>query len=1166
MIKILQLSDLHIVNDANGLNLTNALLQMAEKTFKPLPKGKKLLVITGDFHFYYEDNYNTTIDFIKKIVKAMGIELKKDVFLIPGNHDVSPAKDKMERMNQENAVFRVNYDISLLQDDLYIELLINRFNAYSNFCRQLGIYSEDELPGAVHVRTWRRKLNILHLNTCLVADGSKDDQLIDTKSVNMLTKKGRLPYIAIGHNSFFDLHEDVKVSLSAKFFSLNVRAYLCGDRHKTETDRYQQHIILQSGYGDRKAIPNIVCCKSSTDVKDDYSDVGCMIHVWDEESGNVGLNTLRWYANIDQSKFEINNAPDVYSLSNSIGVSEASSAKFVDNQPDIDPCVLENYRQYIRRHCSEIELNGLPTQDTDAARKYELSKLFVPLRFKVRDESFDDKIFDDVNDEILHLGSDSLKKIIENRRIGKEIFLYLMPDVELSHFIPKDGNFKYLVLAAPGGGKTTLLKRIASAYCFPDEYLADSALTERELFPIWIRCRDIQDKEYSIWKAIKEIPGLGEWSPNGETVDPFIKLVGHHIEKGTALLLIDGLDEIGSDQGRQSFVEHLSGFIGHNPKVNVIITSREKGFSIVSNNLFHDFLTFRVDDLDNGEIKKLCNNWFTLVYGNDEKIRSDADKLVNRILKHERIKRLAKNPLMLTTLLLVDRRTGSLPTKRAGLYYEATNVLLERWNAEYHDKGKIDLDEAKYQLAYVAFEMTQHYEKYRNRICKSDLIKLLRKVREECSNLVSGNIGSIDDVINVVERRSALLVQTGVERMEDGHTEPIYEFQHLTFQEYLAAFAVSSNCYPGVKPLTKKGSVLEQSILQANMKEVILLCATMDSECAVNLSQAIENMIDIITKSSDRDRLCEILLSFVADEAPLSRDDIQVILESCQKYGFRQSFVELLRQIVSGKYMDNLQSFFNQYDTDNNDGYDCYSSLILILLGEIDDPYKYFIDNRFSTDDMTRAKAFSLLTNVFFLDSKKLSSLDDENKREIKESAINVLSDSNLRVAEAAFELLYMGSFINSIEDLLKYVDRLVEYICRYNSVPRIIRIDDIKSDNEFREITVNNHLTGDAMTYIIKVIVENNAPSRYDYYEHLTLLFTAAVSSNQNNMIQKLFSVIYQERTKILPEIANNTVEKRCVHLLERLICSCPSSTTEAKDAIKEYREKIENNYMAND
>ena len=1151
MIKILQLSDLHIVNDANGFNLTNALLQMAEDTFKSLPKGSKLLVITGDFHFYNEEDYDSTIAFIKKMVKAMGIEIKKDVFLIPGNHDVSPAKDKMERMNQENAVFRVNHEISLLQDDGYLKMLISRFNAYSDFCRRLGIYSDEEVPGAVHVRTWRRKLKILHLNTCLVADGSKDDQLIDTKTVNMITKKGRLPYIALGHNSFFDLHEDVKVSLSAKFFSLNVRAYLCGDRHKIETDRYQQHIILQSGYGDRKAIPNIVCCKSSTDVKDNYSDVGCMIHVWDEDSGKVELDTLRWYAEIDQSKFEINSTPDVYRLSDSIGVREVSSGNFADNQPDIDPSVLENYRHYIRRRCSEIELNGLPSQDTDAARKYELSKLFVPLRFKVRDKELEEKL--------RPYGSD-LGELFFNKG---ELFFN---KIELSDFVPKDGNFKYLVLAAPGGGKTTLLKRIASAYCFPDEYLADSALTERELFPIWIRCRDIQDKEYSIWKAIKEIPGLGEWSPNGETVDPFIKLVGHHIEKGTALLLIDGLDEIGSDQGRQSFVEHLSGFIGHNPKVNVIITSREKGFSIVSNNLFHDFSTFRVDDLDNGEIKKLCNNWFTLVYGNDEKIRSDADKLVNRILKHERIKRLAKNPLMLTTLLLVDRRTGSLPTKRAGLYYEATNVLLERWNAEYHDKGKIDLDEAKYQLAYVAFEMTQHYEKYRNRICKSDLIKLLRKVREECSNLVSGNIGSIDDVINVVERRSALLVQTGVERMEDGHTEPIYEFQHLTFQEYLAAFAVSSNCYPGVKPLTKKGSVLEQFILQANMKEVILLCATMDSECAVNLSQAIENMIDIITKSSDRDRLCEILLSFVADEAPLSRDDIQVILEYCHKYGFRQSFVELLRQIVSGKYMDNLQSFFNQYDTDNNDGYDFYSSLILLLLGEIDDPYKYFIDNRFSTDDMTRAKAFSLLTNVFFLDSKKLSSLDDENKREIKESAINVLSDSNLRVAEAAFELLYMGSFINSIEDLLKYVDRLVEYICRYNSVPRIIRIDDIKSDNEFREITVNNHLTGDAMTYIIKVIVENNALSIYDYYEHLTLLFTAAVSSNQNNMIQKLFSVIYQERTKILPEIANNTVEKRCVHLLERLICSCPSSTTEAKDAIKEYREKIENNYMAND
>lgn len=315
MIKILQLSDLHIKSDSYENNFSRLLLRTTKEEFASLPRGKKLLIITGDFHLYNEIDYHKTFDFLKTLSDTMGIDRKEDLFIIPGNHDVNPSEEKREKINQDNLVKAVKSDISLLQEDTYIDMLLERFNKYAAFCRSLGVYSDAEAPEAVHLRTWRDQLRILHINTCLVADGKeKDKQLLDTKTLTGLESNTKLPCIALGHNSFFDLHENVKRQTEAAFYGLDVRAYLCGDRHKIETDRYQQQIVLESGYGGRRSIPNIVCVRSSADVRDDFSDVGCFIHDWDESSGKVNLTRLIWNPQIDQSKFIHSLESDVYNL------------------------------------------------------------------------------------------------------------------------------------------------------------------------------------------------------------------------------------------------------------------------------------------------------------------------------------------------------------------------------------------------------------------------------------------------------------------------------------------------------------------------------------------------------------------------------------------------------------------------------------------------------------------------------------------------------------------------------------------------------------------------------------------------------------------------------------------------------------------------------------
>jgi len=95
------------------------------------------------------------------------------------------------------------------------------------------------------------------------------------------------------------------------------------------------------------------------------------------------------------------------------------------------------------------------------------------------------------------------------------------------------------------------------------------------------------------------------------------------------------------------------------------------------------------------------------------------------------------------------------------------------------------------------------------------------------------------DLVEVLERRSSLLIEAGHVRI-DGRELPVYEFRHLTFQEYLAGLALVDGRFPGhekgvrlagrVAPLA--GVVREQdtrfgspeSVVTANWREPLRLC------------------------------------------------------------------------------------------------------------------------------------------------------------------------------------------------------------------------------------------------------------------------------------------------------------------------------------------------------
>ena len=295
MIYVLHISDLHLVVNPEWNNMKKVILQHVEEKLKNVSEKEKLLIITGDFHNFKDNNYEQAEEFLPELIKAMGIKPDRDVFVVPGNHDVFKEADT--DFVRDDAINTLKQEPSELYKKERLNKLLLFYEPYIEFVKKIGIYKDDcdKLPVCVHMRRWegREKLNILHLNTTIVADDKeKKNQMLDTNTATKLYDdlcKDDLPCLAIGHNSFFDLIEKQKSELRAVLENGNVSAYLCGDRHKKTTNPDEKYINFSSG----TSIPNVVSYRTSSDENDDYSDFGMIWHIINE-NGQVDLEYLKW--------------------------------------------------------------------------------------------------------------------------------------------------------------------------------------------------------------------------------------------------------------------------------------------------------------------------------------------------------------------------------------------------------------------------------------------------------------------------------------------------------------------------------------------------------------------------------------------------------------------------------------------------------------------------------------------------------------------------------------------------------------------------------------------------------------------------------------------------------------------------------------------------------
>ena len=295
----IHISDLHFFVESDTNILLADLKTLAERL------SPSFMIITGDLRNIKTKEYDQALDILPKILSIFNLK-KKDVFMVPGNHDVSALMEKSYRSSRTKIINKIvakqkasisgNYNA--LSDFLYDghAPLIDAFDEYSSFVKKFyygsGLKSDDDRltssTGVFSIK-WMNKINIVHLNTALISNGKHDHkQMCDINGLTKCSIDSKLPTIMIGHHNLADIY-DSQVERILRIAELkNISAYFSGDIHKFELG----NIDLRKPY-DR--LPCYSCPKSVPQAGDSYSEIGLMYYTWNPElDSKVEVQAFGW--------------------------------------------------------------------------------------------------------------------------------------------------------------------------------------------------------------------------------------------------------------------------------------------------------------------------------------------------------------------------------------------------------------------------------------------------------------------------------------------------------------------------------------------------------------------------------------------------------------------------------------------------------------------------------------------------------------------------------------------------------------------------------------------------------------------------------------------------------------------------------------------------------
>lgn len=511
--------------------------------------------------------------------------------------------------------------------------------------------------------------------------------------------------------------------------------------------------------------------------------------------------------------------------------------------------IRRQYDDNLRRRHNHIEFVGMSVRKDEASRGLAMERIYIPLATVVEGTPDDDETT---------LRTDPLSLL--------------------------DYGSRTVILGDPGSGKSTVLRFLAIVGISQPLQQRYKAKAHNRL-TIFVTLRRYADElkknqnlpliDYIIGstKADFSIPGFNS------------EFVRFYLETGEAILLFDGVDELPDATFKLIIRERVQSLVTSFPGNTVIVTSRFAGYEAEAR--FEGNCAFahvQMAPLRDPDIEMFARDWHAArTERSDQRLEMVSDLMaIISDPDNVPIRQLARNPLLLTIMVLVHRIDAVLPDQRIVLYQKCVETLMLSWLAQKepnlrHQAGKNQLDK-KYmrRLAAIAnwmqVQMSSTGSESRAVVGRAALHTMLTQHILDIERPLGGNEAAeteADAFITYVREKAGLLIEAGTD---------LYSFIHLTFQEYLSAHNLNIlSERGGDEDLWKK---LKPIVTEPQWREVVrLLVAERRSEESQRaLTERVLSYRRSATNANDEAALASLAAGLLVDRIDAAREHASEIL------------------------------------------------------------------------------------------------------------------------------------------------------------------------------------------------------------------------------------------------------------------------------------------------
>ena len=435
------------------------------------------------------------------------------------------------------------------------------------------------------------------------------------------------------------------------------------------------------------------------------------------------------------------------------------------------------------------------------------------------------------------------------------------------------------VIGPPGSGKTTLLKHLILIYA-QNNYPKFKGQT---FIPFLLYIRNIHEQ---IVKT--DPPNLLELLtvhirnlPRHQQLIPPPNWVEKQLKSGRCLVMLDGLDEIWDVVEFTQVSRWVNQQMANYPKASFILTSRPHSYCSAPVEQVGTVL--EVLPFNSLQVKQFIQSWYLQTEimsraGRDTpavrlEAKNNAEDLIKRIMENRAIADMAKNPLLVTMIATVHYCGSALPGRRVELYQKICDLLLGTREKAKKIKTLLTGEQKKSVLQVLALALMQRKTREFTPSQGQELIQ------EELQRVIGTKL-TPSQFLKQIKELSGLLVEREL---------GVYEFAHLSFQEYLAAARVKE---------LQQDNLLIEKLHDPWWAETIRLYAAI-SDATNLIRQAIANpTVNSLTLAND-------CLQESLKVEPTIREQLEAMLEEGLESD-EPEIAELVAEVKLSRRLNNL--------------------------------------------------------------------------------------------------------------------------------------------------------------------------------------------------------------------------------------------------------------------